>query len=690
MLVNLLALVLLAVPSSAVEDFSFIHMSDTHIPYANTEDVMREAKGLGAVEMAPYGVTAPAPSFVIVTGDLTEFGGGNGWWEQFIGVMDEVGLPFYCVTGNHDNTWDSCRPRIAERYRAPYYAFDHGGIHFIGLDSASPQDPRPCFGREALVWLQDDLARTHPNTPIVLFYHHPPTKETGSAYDRYRLYDLLRGRNVLAHLVGHGHGVRAWQEDGWDFVMGGSTFGDNAGFAIVDVRDNTLRIAYRKSGEAAAATPLLEKPIPATAPAYPKITVTSPAPASVQAERVVFEGTVDGAFERAEVLLDDETPFPLTLADGKFAGEIALLPGLAGAHFYRVVLHGPGEVTAWKCGDFVVDSHPEVSVRWRTLLGGSTRATPVVWGDQLLVGANDGRLWSLDRTDGHVRWFVKTGGDILGAALPFGNRAFVGSGDGFLYELNEEGGIARAFNAGAPIYSPPITISEFLIVATANGTVHGIERDTFTELWRSEAPEYAIEDTLCLTGDLVCFGAWDTFVYALDYATGEVRWRAPASGALEGGAKQYYSPADCGPVVCGERLYVADRKYHLSVMDAKTGALLSSRQEVSGVGLSEDGQSVYLRTTKEGLVKLDAAGTEVWKADVPLGSIAAAPVERAGVVYSLSSLGTLSAVEAASGEVHWTFSTLPGFYAMADPAVADGVVYVAGMDGSVTAVAGRN
>jgi outer membrane protein assembly factor BamB len=40
--------------------------------------------------------------------------------------------------------------------------------------------------------------------------------------------------------------------------------------------------------------------------------------------------------------------------------------------------------------------------------------------------------------------------------------------------------------------------------------------------------------------------------------------------------------------------------------------------------------------------------------------------------------------------VHWTFSTLPGFYAMADPAVADGVVYVAGMDGSVTAVAGRN
>ncbi|MBM3500510.1 MAG: hypothetical protein FJX74_17770, partial [Armatimonadetes bacterium] len=187
----------------------------------------------------------------------------------------------------------------------------------------------------------------------------------------------------------------------------------------------------------------------------------------------------------------------------------------------------------------------------------------------------------------------------------------------------------------------------------------------------------------------LCFGAWDTFVYALDVNSGEVRWRSPASGTLEGGAKQYYSPADCGPVVCGERLYIADRKYHLSVMDVRNGALVSSRQKVSGVGLAEDGQSVYLRTTEEGLVKLDNTGAEVWKADVPLGSIAAAPIERGGVVYSLSSLGTLSAVDAASGQVRFAFPAVPGLYAMADPAVADGVVYVAGMDGSVTAVAGR-
>jgi outer membrane protein assembly factor BamB len=74
---------------------------------------------------------------------------------------------------------------------------------------------------------------------------------------------------------------------------------------------------------------------------------------------------------------------------------------------------------------------------------------------------------------------------------------------------------------------------------------------------------------------------------------------------------------------------------------------------------------------------------------VPLGYVATAPIERDGVVYSLSSLGVLSAVRASDGEVLWTFSALPGFYAFADPSPNGGTVYVAGMDGSVTALGGR-
>ncbi|MGQ9733259.1 MAG: metallophosphoesterase family protein, partial [Candidatus Zipacnadales bacterium] len=101
-------------------------MSDEHIPYANTEEVMREAVGLGPIEMRPYGIIAPPPSLVISTGDCTEFGGGNGWWEDYLAIFGEIGLPHYHVAGNHDNTWDSCRPRIAKLFGAPYDSFDYG------------------------------------------------------------------------------------------------------------------------------------------------------------------------------------------------------------------------------------------------------------------------------------------------------------------------------------------------------------------------------------------------------------------------------------------------------------------------------------------------------------------------------------------------------------------------------------
>jgi len=681
---------LLCVPGAfALDDFSFIHMSDEHIPYDDTAKVMREAGTIGEVDLTPYGIRAPRPSFIISTGDCTEFGGGKGSWEQYLSVFGEIGLPAYHVAGNHDNTWDSIRPQLTALYGAPCYSFDRGGVHFIGLDSTSPQDPRPGFGREELLWLEQDLREVETGTPVILFYHHPPSKEFASAYDWYRLYDLLRGHNVVVHLVGHGHGIRAFESDTYDCVMGGSTWGGNAGFAICDIREDRLRIAYRKIGAPAAEVDLLDKPLAPPAP-YPKVVLTSPKPGAVLDRPVRFEGTVEGEYAKGEVLVDDERPAPLTIQGRHFSGEVTFAPEQAGGHFYRVVFIRADGSQVWWSGDLLADTHPRVRVLWRTMLGGSSKSTPAVLGNWVLVGADDGRLYALDTRSGQVRWSVKTGGDILGGPLVLDGKAYVGSGDGKLYEVTDRGQVARTFDALAPVYSTPAATEDAIIVATSAGSLCAVRRRDFRPLWRRNVADYTIEDTLFVAGDLVCFGAWDTFIHAVAVRTGQERWKCAASGTRQGPAARYYSPADCGPVVCGNRLYIADRKYYLSVVDVASGQLVSSREGVAATGLSEDGQAVYLRTAEKGLVKLDSAGNELWTANVPVGYVATAPVERDGVAYSLSSLGTLSAVNAASGEVLWTIRVLPGFYAMADPAAHEGAVYVAGMNGSVTALGPRS
>ncbi len=116
----------------AVPDFSFVHLSDVHVPYAlDTSRQTIAALPIGPIPLEPYGITAAAPAFAFVTGDLTEFGGGDGNWEKYLSLW--TGLPYrvHHLAGNHDNTWDAIRPRLERLEGGDCYAFEQFGCKFI-------------------------------------------------------------------------------------------------------------------------------------------------------------------------------------------------------------------------------------------------------------------------------------------------------------------------------------------------------------------------------------------------------------------------------------------------------------------------------------------------------------------------------------------------------------------------------
>ena len=47
-------------------------------PMAQSKATISRIPGLGEIDLAPFGVKVPKPGFVIVTGDMNEFGGGSG------------------------------------------------------------------------------------------------------------------------------------------------------------------------------------------------------------------------------------------------------------------------------------------------------------------------------------------------------------------------------------------------------------------------------------------------------------------------------------------------------------------------------------------------------------------------------------------------------------------------------------
>ena len=137
------------------------------------------------------------------------------------------------------------------------------------------------------------------------------------------------------------------------------------------------------------------------------------------------------------------------------------------------------------------------------------------------------------------------------------------------------------------------------------------------------------------------------------------------------------------------RLFVADRNYNLSILDAATGDRIAALNQCAAGGASAYGQSGYLRRTgKEGgrLAKVDRDGKEIWNLPLPLGSLPSAPVEAGGLVAVAGNTGLVSAVSAADGRLLWQYQATPGLYLPGGTVPANGTLYAAGLDGAVTAI----
>jgi outer membrane protein assembly factor BamB len=752
---------------STLADFSFVHCSDLHVPAGVTRrtgpsgasaangpytgglfgsaEVVAQIKSLTApVLLAPYGVTAPPPAFAIATGDLTEFGGLNGWWEQYLELWKDAPFPVYHVSGNHDATWACQRCNIRRLHGQAYYSFDRCGCRFIGWDSATPQDPRPSFGEEELNWLRQDLRNLGPETPVFLFCHHPVDSiEFASLYERDRLLDLLRPYNLTLLLVGHGHNVEHRVVAGVDQVMGGSTFGAAPGYAIVAIQEGVLRVAYRRAWESAATRAVLERPLALRAH-YPRIEIRSPRERrTLHAEAVEIAARIDrGGITGADWAADDvkgrggklfpgqddtrgrdrmgvreyggmgvkgsarprispsaataatrHTPVRLpthaSLSPAPWRAAVDTSGWEPGAHYLRVVFHS-------REGDFqrtvaFYTGGGKARVRWRAFMGGSSKSTPAVEGETLYAGANDGGLYALDRRTGRERWRFMTGGEILASPLVRDGIVYFGSGDGRFYAVNRRGRPLWSFAAGGPIYSSPVWARGMLLFGANDARFYALDAETGQPRWVSSAPGYTIESRPCIAGDAVYFGAWDTFIYALNLKDGRLKWKTSGAGSAASapGVARYYSPADAGPVVAGGKVYIADRAYVLTILDAETGAVAGTRRGVSAVGAARDGKAVYLRGTDGNLRKIDLDGQEIWSRPAHTSFLPTSPWEADGVVYSAGATGRIVALAADDGRPLWEYQATPRLYVFSDVAAQDGVAYVSGMDGSVAALEGR-
>ncbi len=115
-----------------------------------------------------------APDLLVLSGDLTEHGDA----ESFAGLREELGnwsVPMLPMVGNHDSREELLRafPDCPSDGGFVHYALEREGLRILMLDTFEPGRHGGVFCEARAEWLSAQLA-AHPDTPTLIFMHHPP------------------------------------------------------------------------------------------------------------------------------------------------------------------------------------------------------------------------------------------------------------------------------------------------------------------------------------------------------------------------------------------------------------------------------------------------------------------------------------------------------------------------------------
>jgi Icc protein len=166
-----------APPRGRVKPFTFLQISDSHVGFDKPANP--DARGTFIEAVAKVKAMAVKPDFILHTGDISHLSKDSEFADAD-DIIREAGVPVFHVPGEHDMLDEGAGKAYLARYGkgklgTGWYSFDHGGVHFVGLNNVSDLKPGGMahLGGEQIAWLRKDLAGLSSSTPIVVFAHIP-------------------------------------------------------------------------------------------------------------------------------------------------------------------------------------------------------------------------------------------------------------------------------------------------------------------------------------------------------------------------------------------------------------------------------------------------------------------------------------------------------------------------------------
>jgi outer membrane protein assembly factor BamB len=197
-----------------------------------------------------------------------------------------------------------------------------------------------------------------------------------------------------------------------------------------------------------------------------------------------------------------------------------------------------GDLVIFGSGDnHIYAVHRETgSLAWKYDTGAVVRSTPALDDKKqtIFCGTLGGELLALNVKSGKVKWKFKTAGneyfpkgELLFEPLVYKNTVYVGSRDATFYAVNADNGKLRwkVNDQKGAWYTTAAAVNDRVFAASSDGHyVQALDYSTGEEKWKFKA-EGLIFSTPFVDEGVLYVGSHDGYVYAVDAGTGKLEWR---------------------------------------------------------------------------------------------------------------------------------------------------------------------
>jgi|ERR1035441_1892815 outer membrane protein assembly factor BamB len=321
-------------------------------------------------------------------------------------------------------------------------------------------------------------------------------------------------------------------------------------------------------------------------------------------------------------------------------------------------------------------------LRWKVQLGDWVRAPVTVTRDMAVAASLGGVVTCFDVRSGNVLGQANLGAPVRSAVLlpggPHAGRAYAGADDGVVYQIDLASGRYRPLlYATGAIEGPPVAVGGRIYALSADGCVY--EADAHTSGEAAVLCDLGVPalGTLTVADGTVIAASAEGCVYAIDTAERAVRWHLPTSGLIFG-----------APAAVAGWLYIAGTDGQLwsaRIDDRRRRTMLDIGAPVHTAPVHDRGR-LYVGGGDGKVRAFDISGTcaakpaLLWTRGVIGGEVSGIAALGGTVVAAAGR--TLTALDGASGEPR--ASSSPGTLMTAAPVLNEDLVYVAGLDGTVS------